>query len=701
MSVPNQTPYVIYTANGVTTVFPFEFYIISAADLQVTVNGVEVNTGYTVTGTGNLGGGNVTFLTPPATGATVMLERVVPTTRLTDYQDNGDMLADTVNKDFDRLWMAIQRSFVQLGLALCRPLTGLPFNAEGYRISRLGSPLDRHDAATKSYSDTLHEKGNRYADELNSKTNQHVEALNRATNERVGQLHADISNRALRAPESTISPIPDAATRAGKILSFDEDGAPIAALPPTGTAADVLTELAKSDGATRIGSQQPGGKRETVQQALISKAARGVNSDITHLKGIAAGLSIEKTTATNGVAINITGNDETEVSFGVENVNGGSAVFHNYVKARNGVAAGDGQLIGGYGSRPWTGNNYTEHSNVALHFIQSGSCSNSNHGGYLRIVATPQDSTIDKRVDVASFNGFGDVWIAPSGRYQFTYGNANWRDQEGRGLFIAREGNVAEVQLISAKKNNEVSQGIFRGICHGGTMSDPMATPDGVSTFLVLAGHNGEGFEIAKAGIELRSMGEWSTSSTPACIYFSTCNTTERIRNNRWCITGRGDFVPIGDNAYTVGNQNNRISAIYAANGTIQTSDEREKTKVRGFNKNELAAAKSLAEEIGFYRWIGKYKEEGESAREHCGMTVQRAIEIMVQHQLNPFHYGFICYDCWDEKEVITHYDEFDKPVSEKRASGDRYSFRHDQLALFIVRGLEARIDALESQIKV
>lgn len=39
-----------------------------------------------------------------------MLERVVPTYRLTDYRDNGDLLADTVNKDFDRLWMAIQRS---------------------------------------------------------------------------------------------------------------------------------------------------------------------------------------------------------------------------------------------------------------------------------------------------------------------------------------------------------------------------------------------------------------------------------------------------------------------------------------------------------------------------------------------------------------------------------------------------------------
>jgi hypothetical protein len=37
MSVPNQTPYIIYNANGLTTVFPFEFYIINSGDIQVTL----------------------------------------------------------------------------------------------------------------------------------------------------------------------------------------------------------------------------------------------------------------------------------------------------------------------------------------------------------------------------------------------------------------------------------------------------------------------------------------------------------------------------------------------------------------------------------------------------------------------------------------------------------------------------------------
>lgn len=156
MSVPNQTPYIIYNANGLTTVFPFEFYIINPGDIQVTINGAEITSGYTVSGTGNVGGGDIIFLTPPAAGSVVMLERVVPTYRLTDYQDNGDLLADTVNKDFDRLWMAIQRSFIYLRLALRRPLLGGPFDAQGYRISNLGEPSEKTDATTKKYVDDIY-----------------------------------------------------------------------------------------------------------------------------------------------------------------------------------------------------------------------------------------------------------------------------------------------------------------------------------------------------------------------------------------------------------------------------------------------------------------------------------------------------------------------------------------------------------------
>ena len=218
MSVPNQTPYIIYNANGLTTVFPFEFYIISASDIQVSLNGTPVTTGFTVSGVGNVSGGDITFLTPPANGTVVMLERVVPTYRLTDYQDNGDLLADTVNKDFDRLWMAIQRSFIYLGLALRRPLLGGPFNAEGYRITDLADPVNDQDAATKKW---IQQQG-------------------------VANL-----SRTLRVPEVYVNSLPEVESRRNKLLGFDAVGNPLPVLPPSGSASDVLIELA-SQGDKKI-----------------------------------------------------------------------------------------------------------------------------------------------------------------------------------------------------------------------------------------------------------------------------------------------------------------------------------------------------------------------------------------------------------------------------------------------------------------
>lgn len=144
-----------------------------------------------------------------------------------------------------------------------------------------------------------------------------------------------------------------------------------------------------------------------------------------------------------------------------------------------------------------------------------------------------------------------------------------------------------------------------------------------------------------------------------------------------------GATFPGADNARNLGISSVRWKEIFAANGTINTSDAREKTPVRSLTAAEIAAARDLSREIGAYKFLTAVAEKGDAAREHIGMTVQRAIEIMQEHGLDPFGYGFVCYDQWEAEETI--------------AAGDRYGFRMDELLAFIARGFEARLTALES----
>lgn len=116
MAVTEETPIASSVANGVTTVFPHTFTLLDDADLVVTgttggvtstyVFGVD----YTVSGVGT-SSGSVTFGAAPASGVIVTRYRDIGLERTTDYQDNGDLLADAVNVDFDRLWFALQDIF--------------------------------------------------------------------------------------------------------------------------------------------------------------------------------------------------------------------------------------------------------------------------------------------------------------------------------------------------------------------------------------------------------------------------------------------------------------------------------------------------------------------------------------------------------------------------------------------------------------
>lgn len=414
-------------------------------------------------------------------------------------------------------------------------------------------------------------------------------------------------------------------------------------------------------------------------------------------------LPLKETAATNGIGVNFIGDNATECSFGIENTAGGSAVFHNYTRGANNAASSNGQLIGGYGSRPWDGSSYTEHSNVSQHFLQDGTCSATNHGGWFRLLTTPLNETMDNRRQTFATSNNGDLWIGydvPMGTYKMegiSSGASEPLSWNGRGLKQINNSSN-ELNLITPR-NGSTSSTVIRGNSCNGTLSSRGSSQLGDAFYVGFGGHDGNDWVGLKASIRFAPSEGFSATATGAGIAFSTTAVGTTNRVDRWNISNAGIIYPGADNAYSIGNSSMRVSAVYAANGAIQTSDARLKSEVRKFTDNEIAAAKLLSKEIGIYSWLAKQVAEGENAREHIGLTVQRAIEIMESCGLDPMHYGFICHDEWEEEDIIIGYEDDVTPIMGKKEAGDRYSFRYDQLNLFIARGIEARLSALEDKL--
>lgn len=124
MPVTNQTTMNSYAGNGVTVLFAYGFKIFVNTDLKVTVDGVvkTLTTDYTVSGVGADGGGNVTFTSPPANLSVVTISREVPFARSTDYINNGDLQAQTLDDDIDRAIMLIQQLWRDVKRAIKLPV---------------------------------------------------------------------------------------------------------------------------------------------------------------------------------------------------------------------------------------------------------------------------------------------------------------------------------------------------------------------------------------------------------------------------------------------------------------------------------------------------------------------------------------------------------------------------------------------------
>jgi len=122
MTVSSATNRVSYNGNGSTTVFAYTFKIFDEDDLTVIIraaNGTEttktITTHYTVSGVGNSGGGNVTMLTAPASGETLVIIRELDLVQELDIVPNDPFPASSVEDALDKLTFMVHQHEETLG----------------------------------------------------------------------------------------------------------------------------------------------------------------------------------------------------------------------------------------------------------------------------------------------------------------------------------------------------------------------------------------------------------------------------------------------------------------------------------------------------------------------------------------------------------------------------------------------------------
>jgi len=106
---------------------------------------------------------------------------------------------------------------------------------------------------------------------------------------------------------------------------------------------------------------------------------------------------------------------------------------------------------------------------------------------------------------------------------------------------------------------------------------------------------------------------------------------------------------PVLDNTLSLGLASYRWTAVYAVNGTIQTSDQNQKQDILELNDAEKRVATRIKSLIKKYRFKDAVIEKGDAARIHIGVIAQEVQSAFVAEGLDATRYGVFCSDTWYE----------------------------------------------------
>lgn len=136
-------------------------------------------------------------------------------------------------------------------------------------------------------------------------------------------------------------------------------------------------------------------------------------------------------------------------------------------------------------------------------------------------------------------------------------------------------------------------------------------------------------------------------------FFVGTWNTESKTFTSKLQITSENNVTPGASDTQALGSSVLLWSQLYAASGTINTSDERFKTSIEDPDDALIRAWKKVSFKV--FQFKSAVDKKGEDARLHVGVIAQQVIESFESEGLDPFRLGIVCYDEWDDQ-----YEEFE-----------------------------------------
>jgi hypothetical protein len=210
------------------------------------------------------------------------------------------------------------------------------------------------------------------------------------------------------------------------------------------------------------------------------------------------------------------------------------------------------------------------------------------------------------------------------------------------------------------------------------------------------------------AQIAMRNIGVPSASNSAGAIFFSTTDSGSTTLVDRIKFNEDGSVFPLADNAYIIGTGAFRWSAIWAANGTIQTSDARTKTDIQDATLG-LDFIKSLRP-VSYRFLVGGTKVLGQQYLDKDGNPIPDGApipedatpgEIITEDRPgNRTHWGLVAQEV---KAAVTAQgvDFAGWLLTDKDDPDSQQALRYDQFIAPLIKGVQelaAKVEKLEKQ---